>query len=271
MVRTVFIAVLGAVTCSGIACHLAGGLSDLSFVRTGETGGSGGGSSSSSTSSGGGGAAGATSTGGSAGSTGTGGAGGTVEPPCYPPGVQDGFGGSTLDSSLWSTWTDSTTTFGVEGGIAWVAPPPSQSGSAYGDFYTASLALTDCSAWIEVVTILPTATPVETYFGLYNSGTNRARFHLYEGYIEFDVQSGGSIVASDTISYDSIAHRWLRFREQGGRLYHETSPDALDWTERLSYPTPSWIDSVELFAGAGTWGYTDTPGRAEFDNVNLLP
>ena len=77
-------------------------------------------------------------------------------------------------------------------------------------------------------------------------------------------------VRSDTsIAYDPENHVWLRIREAGGTIYWDTSPDALNWTNRRSKASGlSGLDSVTINLFAGYWGTEPSPGTVLFDNFN---
>jgi hypothetical protein len=160
----------------------------------------------------------------------------------------------------------------VSGGVAFIQPPASINEPRYGEIGTnATYDLSDCSIWTEVVSTLSTESPGGLYIEAYVDGSYDAEIYIEQGTIYFEIEVDGAYPLSSSIAYSPTEHRWLRIREAAGTLYQETSPDGVTWTERGSAATPWWIGQVTVNLGAGTWSYTDTPGRAEFDNVNLLP
>jgi hypothetical protein len=78
--------------------------------------------------------------------------------------------------------------------------------------------------------------------------------------------------ASVDITYDPVAHKFLRLREDGTSVYWDTSPDGTTWTNRRTLATPAWVTSsvdtcaIDLSAhrDAGTGDY------AEYDLFNTL-
>jgi hypothetical protein len=74
------------------------------------------------------------------------------------------------------------------------------------------------------------------------------------------------------ITYDPVAHLWVRLRETSGTLSWDTSPDGTTWTNRRTLATPAWVSTetdtqiLDLFAYRDT-GTTD---YAEYDQVNTL-
>ncbi|WAZ20170.1 hypothetical protein STRCI_001269 [Streptomyces cinnabarinus] len=72
------------------------------------------------------------------------------------------------------------------------------------------------------------------------------------------------------LTYDPVAHAWLRLREASGLLLWETSPDGGTWTARRTAPAAAWTADTNLsviLAGHRDSGSGDF---AEFDNFNLL-
>lgn len=57
-----------------------------------------------------------------------------------------------------------------------------------------------------------------------------------------------SSATTDSLSlpYDPVAHAWLRFREAGGTLYWDVSPDGSSWTNLLSAPLR--FDATQMHA-----------------------
>lgn len=76
---------------------------------------------------------------------------------------------------------------------------------------------------------------------------------------------------SDTsVAYSAVTHAWLRIREAAGTIYWDTSPDAINWTNRRSkargIASPT---SVAINLVAGYWGTEPSPGTVLFDNFNI--
>ncbi|WNI17623.1 hypothetical protein [Actinacidiphila sp. ITFR-21] len=101
----------------------------------------------------------------------------------------------------------------------------------------------------------------------------RIRYSLDTASLIFENCVGAADVSTPTIlTYDSTAHRWVRFREASGTFFWETSPDAKSWTTRRSAATPQWLKFGNLrtnFEGYADTGSNTTP--AEVDNVNTIP
>jgi hypothetical protein len=78
--------------------------------------------------------------------------------------------------------------------------------------------------------------------------------------------------ASETnITYDPVAHKFLRIREASGTIFWDTSPDGVTWTNRRSKTAA--IDYTEGYVTfkSGLWGTGTSGDIAIFDNFNTLP
>lgn len=74
------------------------------------------------------------------------------------------------------------------------------------------------------------------------------------------------------ITYNPAQHVWFRFKETGGSIFWETSPDGSAWTVQRTEATPSWIGTasdqkfyINALKDAGSASY------AVLDNVNASP
>ncbi|MFF4791844.1 hypothetical protein ACFY2M_19245 [Streptomyces sp. NPDC001276] len=74
------------------------------------------------------------------------------------------------------------------------------------------------------------------------------------------------------ITYDPVAHLWLRLREDGTNIYWDTSPDGSTWTTRRTLATPAWVKTSIDTCALDLYGYRNAgvTDFAEYDNVNTL-
>lgn len=74
------------------------------------------------------------------------------------------------------------------------------------------------------------------------------------------------------LTYDPVAHLFLRIREDGTNLHWDTSPDGTTWTNRRSLATPAWIVADAEACALDMSAHRDagTADFAEFDLVNTL-
>lgn len=78
--------------------------------------------------------------------------------------------------------------------------------------------------------------------------------------------------AAVEVTYDPVAHAYVRISEAGGTLTWSTSPDGSTWTTRRTLATPAWAaasTTVEL--RLETRRNNGTVDYAEFDNLNTVP
>lgn len=73
------------------------------------------------------------------------------------------------------------------------------------------------------------------------------------------------------ITYDPVAHAWLRIREAGGSTFFETAPDGLTWTVRRTITSPAWVSDATIQLQLLAHRDAGTPDFAEFDSVNTAP
>ena len=78
--------------------------------------------------------------------------------------------------------------------------------------------------------------------------------------------------AVTSLTYDATAHKWLRFRETGGNVLWDTSPDGSTWTNRRTLATPAWVSAAVNTLALDLFSYRNngTANYSEFDNVNTL-
>lgn len=95
-----------------------------------------------------------------------------------------------------------------------------------------------------------------------DSAQTAVGLYLREGYAD-----GGAVF----LTYSPTDHAWLRFREDAGSLYWDTSPDGIDWTNQRTAVTPAWAaDTTLAFL---IEGHRDA-GTNDFilvDSVNVPP
>ncbi|MFJ8594860.1 hypothetical protein [Streptomyces sp. NPDC093598] len=78
--------------------------------------------------------------------------------------------------------------------------------------------------------------------------------------------------AAVELTYDPVAHLFLRLAEDGTNLTWATSPDGTTWTTRRTLATPAWIDTDAEACALDMSAHRDsgTADYAEFDLVNTL-
>lgn len=74
------------------------------------------------------------------------------------------------------------------------------------------------------------------------------------------------------ITYDPVAHLFLRLREDGTNVYWDTSPDGTTWTNRRTLATPAWVTASIDTCAVDLSAHRDagTSDEATYDLFNTL-
>jgi hypothetical protein len=79
----------------------------------------------------------------------------------------------------------------------------------------------------------------------------------------------GGVVNAGSTTYSPTTHAWWRFRESGGTIFYDTSPDGVTWTNFATTAIPNWsISAVAVHFSAGYFG-AESASDAYIDNVNV--
>ncbi|MFF9279533.1 hypothetical protein [Streptomyces griseosporeus] len=180
----------------------------------------------------------------------------------------DDFNDGTLDSALWSgSYGDPT----ESGGRAHIPCTTGYAGLKSASIYTLTgsgitirlYPPTPAGATSAAASVLVLSSTGGTDGGfIVDPAQSAVGLYLREGYAD---------PAAVFLTYDPAAHAWLRFREAGGTLYWETSPDGIAWTTQRTATTPAWAagtDLAFLIEGHRDAGTNDT---IDVDSVNVPP
>lgn len=89
------------------------------------------------------------------------------------------------------------------------------------------------------------------------------------GNLQFRNNVGGSDASPTTVTYNATSHAWWRFKETGGSILMETSPDNTTWTTQRTISTPSqWMRLGTLIFYVESQRTSGTADFAEIDNIN---
>lgn len=91
---------------------------------------------------------------------------------------------------------------------------------------------------------------------------NAIGLYLREGYAD-----GGAVF----LTYSATDHAWLRFRENAGSVYWDTSPDGVTWTNQRTATTPAWTADTDLAFLIEGHRDAGTPDYVEVESVNVPP
>src|SRR5262249_32882454 len=111
---------------------------------------------------------------------------------------------------------------------------------------------TDGAASVELVQAPNPASNADATFALASDSGNWMRFTLEHGALAMQANESGS-TNSQTVAYDSVAHRFLRLRHEraSGESLWEASPDGIAYTtlRRRTVNVPLTAMRAELEAG----------------------
>lgn len=113
---------------------------------------------------------------------------------------------------------------------------------------------------------LPTVDRARCYIGMQYDTTNST-------YLVFVCKSDttGELPGSKLVTYDPVAHRYLRMQQQGTGMLFFTSVDGFAWTQRNQIDTPLYsYASVVFLYGAGAYDPgVSQPTRGSYDDFEL--
>jgi hypothetical protein len=151
-------------------------------------------------------------------------------------------------------------------------------GTGFAGYQTAySWTMAGASLFVKVVTVPSPAGATEAYCGVLVNGNNsgtRVGFTVKAvgGLLRMQSDSGYFDPAAVEITYDPVAHAFLRLREDGTNLYWDTSPNGTTWTNRRTLATPAWITTAIDTCALDMSAHRDAGATdyAEFDLFNTL-
>ncbi|KOG33297.1 hypothetical protein [Streptomyces resistomycificus] len=182
----------------------------------------------------------------------------------------DNFNTGTLGPE----WGNSYGGTAVVGGRARVPCTTAYAGCQTGYAWT----LAGASFFVQVPTV-PAASgaTAEAYCAAMVQGTvegTRVGFSInaVTGLIRFVSEVGYWDDDAVAITYDPVAHLFVRLTEDGTNLLWDTSPDGTAWTNRRTLATPAWIDADIDVCALDMSAHRDagTGDFAEFDLFNTL-
>jgi hypothetical protein len=181
----------------------------------------------------------------------------------------DNFNSGTLGPE----WGNSYGGTAVVGGRARVPCTTGYAGCQTGYAWT----LTGATLFVQVPTAPAAAGATEAYFAVTVQGATagtRVGFSMnaVTGLLRCVSETDYWDDAAVEVTYDPVAHLFLRLREDGTNLYWDTSPDGSTWTNRRTLATPAWIGADAEACALDMSAHRDagTADFAEFDLVNTL-
>lgn len=197
-----------------------------------------------------------------------------------PLGLSARFGGTDLSSGAWTQTVTAGASVAESGGRLVCDPG---NGASIRDSRIETAALHDMigrTAMVELSQALNPLVGAQTIFVLRDTAAAAdVRFTIRaeaDGGQRMIRRTGGGFTLQ-TSAYDPVAHRFLRFRVEGGTLYWEVSPTGREgsWSVLSSATTASLTineAAVEVWIGSGVFAVASgDPGDALFESFNVLP
>ena len=183
--------------------------------------------------------------------------------------LQDNFN----DSTIGANWGNSYGGVSESGGLAHV--PCTTGFAGYQTAYAWTLA--GASLFVKVTAAPAASTATEAYCGILVNGDaagTRIGFTIKSvgNLLRMQSDSGYFDAAAVEITYDPVAHAFLRLREDGTNVYWDTSPDGTMWTNRRTLASPAWIATAIDTCALDLSAHRDagTNDEATYDLFNTL-
>ncbi|HEU4715939.1 MAG TPA: hypothetical protein VFS14_03865, partial [Candidatus Saccharimonadales bacterium] len=137
----------------------------------------------------------------------------------------DDFNDNSLNVTKWAPWVG-----GTLNEVGQTLQIPSPTAATYlGMDSVSTWSLTESYVGVEVVHALTGLSAATTYMRV-QAGENNAMIISTDGTsIYARKQINGTYTTLASTNYSPTTHRWWRFRETGGTVYYELSPDGFTW------------------------------------------
>lgn len=103
------------------------------------------------------------------------------------------------------------------------------------------------------------------YFKL-QGGVLELEFYLADGMLDLRTHDP-AIVTKKTLTFDPVAQRFWRLRQQGGTSYWDTAPDGVTYVQQTSLAGFFTPTAATITFGAGASAVVNNGGRARFEGV----
>jgi len=188
--------------------------------------------------------------------------------PCIPLAISDNFDDGVM-ASFWILLANNPVNVAETGGQLQITLATA-GGSHFGGYYTNPIYdLRDHCITVTYVTV-PVPQPMsEMDFSIQNAASTVATgFSLHNGTMDPYVNTG-TFTSLGGVPYDPSVHKVMRYREDGGTMTWESSPDGVTFHVMASAPTPFDVSAIYVLLQAGTYGSVPSPGSGAFDNFDL--
>ena len=102
------------------------------------------------------------------------------------------------------------------------------------------------------------------------AGQNRIYIDVFNGMVRTEEQLGAAVFTGTPVTYDAVAHRWLRMREIAQTWYFQASPDRASYTTLFSYPKEFGLQTAcVLTLAAQSGSAVGNGGVVQFGSVTV--
>jgi hypothetical protein len=186
--------------------------------------------------------------------------------------LQDTFGGSSLNATLWANQSAGSSTAVEGGGVLTLTQQASSTNSAViGSNSTYDL--TGSSITVELVQAETGTTNSQSCFQVLNAAGTQGYFYFENsGFLEGSYEhTSGTYVTVFSIAYSATAHKWLRLRESAGTTYWDAAPDGLTWTNLGSVADEITLTALYVTVAQQPNVATDPAAFSTWANFNVVP
>ena len=189
----------------------------------------------------------------------------------------DNFNGASIGPDWGNSYGGAT----QSGGLAHV--PCTTGYAGFQTSYTWTLA--GAAFFVKVVSVPAASTATEAYASVFVNAPGigvaggpeegyRIGFviNTVTGLLRCKNDTGYFDAGSVDITYDPVAHAFVRLREDGTNVYWDTSPDGSTWTNRRTLATPAWVSADIDQCAIDLSAHRDagTSDEAQYDLFNTL-
>lgn len=192
----------------------------------------------------------------------------TTGPLCAIASLVDDFDDGSV-ATAWTEWRDPGCVAAETGGQLRFDMAAAVDSDDCGYASKHAFDFTDGSVSLEAVSV-----PGEGEVWLFVADPNENHglgMNVYGSIVTIDVLVDTNWSTIKTVSYDPVAHRFIRVREDADTLHWEVSADGVTFVDLHTMATPFDTEVMRVNFGGGAAGLTSDPVVVEIDNLNITP
>ena len=185
--------------------------------------------------------------------------------------LADRFGGSAVETSLWTITAQTGGTITEAGGVLALSPNANIGTAQLAVSSNARFGLPGSSISVQVPSVVNMGCGVNNSLRVRANSQNELEWWAECGNLHANKVVNGVETTIASVPYSATQHLWWRIRETAGTTFWETSADNVTWTVRASAPSSGLIplDNLSVMIYAETYGTgSSAPGTAKYANMN---